>query len=110
MSEKPNSPEFSESERELIEHLHAHGSEDTETRRLLLAWTEKQETEANAINTPRANIEVNLRRARLYHAAGFSGEAWEVLESVRRQATQEGETDLYEQAISIMDEIDSESG
>jgi hypothetical protein len=103
------SPEFSPEEQELIAKLREHGSDDAKTKEALLAWTEALEIEANTINTPRANIELNVKRAKLYHAAGFMPEAWDVLESVRMQATNEGEDDIYAEAMRIMDEIDANS-
>lgn len=109
MPEKIPTPEFSPEEQELIAKLRERGI-DAKTKEALLDWTEAQEIEANAINTPRANIELNMKRAKLYHAAGFDAEAWDVLESVRIQATNEGEDDLYETAMRMMDEIESAGG
>lgn len=107
MPEKIPTPEFSPEEQELITKLRERGINDEKTKEALLDWTEAQEIEANAINTPRANIELNMKRAKLYHAAGFMGEALDVLESVRMQATNEGEDDLYAEAMRMMDDIDS---
>jgi hypothetical protein len=110
MPEKIPTPEFSPEEQELIAKLRERGVDDVKTKEALLDWTEAQEIEANAINTPRANIELNVRRAKLYRVAGFNAEAWDALESVRMQASNEGEDDLYETAMRMMDEIDAESG
>ena len=79
---------------------------DEEAQKELLTWTEAQEARAREINTSRANIEVNVRRAKLYRAAGLIDEAWDVLESVRMQALNEGESDLYDEAMQLMDEIE----
>jgi hypothetical protein len=106
MSEKLPSPEFSFEEQKLIAKLRERGFDD-ETRKELLRWTEAQEARANEVNTPRANIELNLKRAKLYYAAGFASEAWDVLESVREQTINEGEDDLLIEAMRIMDEIDA---
>lgn len=107
MSEKIPTPEFSPEEQELITKLCERGVDDAKTKEALLAWTEALEIEANAVNTPRANIELNMKRAKLYHAAGFTTETWDVLESVRIQATNEGEDDLYAEAMRMMDDIDA---
>lgn len=107
MAEKFPSPEFSSEEDVLIAKLREHGVEG-ETQKELMAWTEAREAIANEINTSRANIELNIKRAKLYRAAGFKEEAWDVLESVREQATNEGEDDLYAEAMVIMDEMDAE--
>ena len=107
MPEKIPTPEFSPEEQELIIKLRERGVDDEKTKEALLAWTEAQEIEANAINTPRANIELNMKRAKLYSAAGFTSEAWDVLESVRTQATNEGEDDLYAESMRMMDGMDA---
>ena len=106
MSEKFPNPDFSAGELALIEKLRSRGVEDAEAMQQLQAWTEAQEAHANEINTSRANIEVNLRRAKLYNAAGFRKEAWEILNDVRRQASQENEQDLLQAAEVMMDEMD----
>ena len=108
MPEKFPSPEFSSEEEALIAKLREHGM-DEETQKELIAWTEKQEAKANETNTPRANIELNVKRAKLYFAAGLKAEAWDILESVRIQAMNENENTLYVEAMKIMDEIDAES-
>ncbi len=108
MPEKFPSPEFSQEELQLIAKLKERGLEDAEAKQELLAWTEAQEAKANETNTSRANVEMNIKRAKLYRAAGFKAGAWDVLESVRMQAHNEGEADLYEEAMRIMDELDAE--
>ena len=107
MSEQILKPEFSEDELRLIERL-KESPNDPETKQMLLDWTTRQEAEANRLNTSRANIEADIKRAKLHKAAGFEEEAWEVLEGIRRQAMQEGEDDLYQVVMRIMDEIDSD--
>jgi len=110
MPEKFPTQEFSPEEQELILKLRERGVDDEKTKEALLNWTEAQEIKANAINTSRANIEFNIRRAKLYYAAGFMAEAWDVIESVRMQSANEGEDDLYAEAMGMMDKIDAESG
>ena len=107
--EKIPSPEFSPEEQQLIANLRERGIADAKTKEALLAWTEAREIEANAINAPRTNIELNVKQAKLYSAAGFTSEAWDILESVRTQASNEGEDDLYNEATGLMDGIDAAS-
>ncbi|MEK9180271.1 MAG: hypothetical protein AAB897_02570 [Patescibacteria group bacterium] len=108
MSEKLPSSEFTQQEEELIRKLREQGAEHPETRKLLEDWIIEQEAVANQKNTPRASIELNLKRAQLYRAAGYIDEARENLEAVRRQATQEEENDLLQVAESLMDQIEAE--
>ena len=110
MPERVPSLEFTEAERVLIQKLCERGPDDPETRQLLNFWTEQCEAEANEVNTPRANVEFNIKRAKLYRAAGLMVEAWDVLESAREQAMNEQEQDLYDEAVRIMDEIGLEAG
>jgi hypothetical protein len=105
MPEKIHPSEFLPEEQALIAKLRERGV-DEEAQKELLTWTEAQEARAREINTSRANIEVNVRRAKLYRAAGLIDEAWDVLESVRMQALNEGESDLYDEAMQLMDEIE----
>lgn len=105
MPEKIPSSEFSPEEQKLISALRERGVSDAETKKKLVSWTEAEEERADGLNTSRAKIEFNVKRAKLYTAAGFADEAWNVLESVRMQATNEGENDLYAEAMRLMDEI-----
>ena len=105
MSEKLPTPEFTESELELIQKLKDFGPEHEEVQKLLGMWIGELEKWATQENTSRATIEVNLKRAKLYRAAGFIDDAWANLNSVHREAIQEDLLDLYEEAKAIMDEI-----
>lgn len=95
--------EFTAEEMGLIELLKSSPASQ-EALDALNAWTDAQESWANEVDTSRANIEVNLRRAKLYHAAGFAEEAWSALEDVRQQAHSEIEMELLEEANRLMDE------
>ncbi|MDP3764579.1 MAG: hypothetical protein Q8Q95_03075 [bacterium] len=107
MLEKFNSPENKFiTDQEVIEALRTKGNEDTETRALLLKWTEQNETEANNINTSKANIECIIKQALLYKEAGYVAEALESLENAQLAAFNEKETELYQQIIAIIDSID----
>lgn len=103
MPERFPTPEFSEEELRLIRALDEKGPEDEETRKLLNAWLDEEETKANAINTPRANIELNLKRAKLYAAAGFAQSARENAKDAMLQAANEGEPELWDAARSFFD-------
>jgi len=113
--EKLPKTEFSEDELKLIKALKETGPENPETKEALITWTkqgedraavEQREAETRGENIHRSNIEFSLRRARLYRAAGFMDEAWDHLEDARREALQADQTDLYEEAMRIMDEMD----
>lgn len=93
---------FSEDERALIRKIEKHGLNE-ETRGLLNQWLDSEEAKVTAINTSRATIELNLKRARLYLATGrLAHNARKDLEDVMLQARQEGELDLYDRAESIL--------
>ena len=109
MAEQIPTPEFSAEELALIDKLRNKGPEDPETRALLSVWFDREVELTNAANTGRANAEFTLKRAKLYYAAGFIDEAWENLEDLRRQATQEDALDLLQAAQDLMDQIDNES-
>ncbi len=108
MTEKPPRPEFSEIEQTIIERLRANGPDNPEARGMLLAWRENEEEKANAVNTARAGVELDLRFAKLLRAAGGYESAWATLEAVREMALNLGEQDLHDQAMAIMDAIDDE--
>ena len=65
----------------------------SETRKALENWTIDQEQQVE--NTPIAVIEFNLRRGRLYLAAGYKDEALENFEAAREQAFNERRDELY---------------
>ncbi|MDP2598892.1 MAG: hypothetical protein Q8P49_03625 [Candidatus Liptonbacteria bacterium] len=102
----PESQEFSEEESRLIRGLKEKGPQDEGTRKLLNTWLEGEEAKTNQINTPKANIELNLKRARLYAAAGFTENARENAEGAMLQAANEQEPGLWDKARSIIDKIE----
>lgn len=104
MPEKFPSPEFSAEEQELIQALREN-FDAPETKEKLNQWLDEKESWANEQNTSRANIEVNLMRAKLYAAAGFKDEAREAFEDVRTQANNEGEEELLKNAEEEMDKL-----
>ena len=112
MAERLPTPEFSEVERELIAKLREVLPDDPKAHEMLVAWSkaeeERVEQEARAGDAARANIEFDLKKARLYHAAGYKGQAFETLNWVREQAGNIGADDLYDRAMAMMDEMDAE--
>jgi len=105
MPERFPSPEFSAEEQELIQALKER-FDDPGTKEKLNQWLDQKEAWANEQNTGRANIEVNLMRAKLYAAAGFKDEAWGAFEDVRTQAHNEGQEDLLRDAEEGMDALE----
>jgi hypothetical protein len=106
MSERIPTQELTAEELEIAQELREKGPADKEVLGRLLAWTEKQEAWAAEQNTSRANIEVNLRRARLYLAAGAREDAWQAFNEVREQAHNEGEADLFTAADAEIDRME----
>ena len=103
-------PEFENeeiSEDQLIELLKSRGVEDTEVRELLLKWTAEQEKKAEESEDHHlAYIELSLRQARLYLAAGYIEEAFESYEAARTFAYDEFRDELYEVIMKEMDEVE----
>lgn len=106
-------PEFSEREQRLIARLRGEGPEDPEAREMLLLWQTAAEENARKPegNRSRAEIEVQLRLARIYRAAGGYDSAMDALEAVKWAASCDpSAADLEKQAEAMMDEIDAERG
>ena len=98
MSDK--SEVFENSEDRLIRLL-KENPQSSEARQALENWTIDQEQQVE--NVPLAAIEFNLRRARLYFAAGHKDAALENFEAAREQAWNEQNQKLY---AAIMEEMD----
>src|SRR3990167_6935478 len=88
-------------EKRLVRLFKERGPEDKEAIELLDSWTREQERQV--ANMPRATIEFNLRRGRLYLAAGYTDEAFENFEAARLEAWSENNERLY---TAIGDEMD----
>lgn len=72
---------------------------------ILNTWTDEQEKLVYESHDPAtAAIELNLRRARLYHEAGLIEETRENYNDARKQAHNEGRTELFQ---AIEEEMDS---
>ena len=106
MKEKPQTPEFSPQEYVLIGKLRSYGINNPDVVDSLRDWLLEQEVLAQEASVSRANIELNLRKAKLYCAGLLFDEAWEVLYDIRYQARRENEQDLFEEASRIMSEIE----
>ena len=91
----------------LINLLRERGLEDKETRELLNSWALEQEKWAgNSKDYPAAQIEVNLRTARLYFSAGYFDEALDNFEWASTQALNEKRDELYKAIMSEMDRLE----
>ena len=94
-------------EQRLIRLLRERGVEDQEARKSLGDWTRGQEDEVKKSGDPAtAAIELNLRKARLYFAAGYGSEALESFETARIQAWNEHREELYRAIMAEMDEFE----
>ncbi len=108
MIEKSPESEFSENELALISKLRENGIDDPQSKELLLAWCAAEEARVAELNTSRAGIELDLKKAKLYRAAGFQTEAWASLEAARVAAHNENDENLFEQAEALMNEMGRE--
>lgn len=95
-------------EQKLIKLLKEKGIENAEARGLLDDWTREQEELVVKENKPTGAIELNLKRARLYFAAGFVDESFENFEAARTQAWNEHRDELYEEIMAEMDKLENE--
>ena len=93
--ENENNPEQQE-EQQLIQMLKERGIEDPEVKNTLITLIIKQEAEVEKLNDSVATIQLNLRIARLYFEAGYTEEAFDNFEDVRKQADYEQEEELYQ--------------
>lgn len=106
--EQPTSFENENIEQELIRKALSLGINNPEVQMLLQKWTDEKETEANEINTPRANVELNLKRTKLFWAMGLKDLALENLQDVWYQVAQEQLDDLCDEICDLWDKIDPE--
>ncbi len=95
-------------ERHLIQVLEEKGVENPEARSLLDGWTREQEGRVKKSSDPAtAAIELNLRRARLYFAAGYADEALESFETARMQTRNENREELYQAIMAEMNKLEA---
>ncbi|MEK7512611.1 MAG: hypothetical protein AAB601_00230 [Patescibacteria group bacterium] len=109
MNEQVPSPERVDLKQRIIEGLRERGADDPETMELFRRWMDERIREVERIpnaadNTAyvRAQIGLNLERARIYLAAGRRDLALADFDDARLQAEQEGQEDLIR---SIDDEV-----
>lgn len=103
---KPENSQEKIEKGKVLEMLRAHGFEHTETRAMVIKWTEQQEALQTNENARKARISLEIERADLYVAVGDIEEAFKCLNQACRQANEEDDEELYSQAIKKMDEID----
>jgi hypothetical protein len=115
MPERLPESEFSEREQMIIARLREAFPDDPETNAMIVGWVQEEEEKATQIaeaggigDAARANIMLDLKKARLYKAAGYNKQVWETLNWVVKQATYLGDEDLRDQANAMMDEMDAE--
>ena len=98
-------------EQRIVRLLKEKGAEDPETKSLLNAWTIEQEKQVEQLPDYHvAQIQFNLRRARLYFDAGYVDEAFENFEAARMQAWNENRKELYQAIMAEMDKLESDLG
>ncbi len=91
---------------DVIESIKSNGVSSPETLAMIIAWTLQEEVRVSRENTSRAATVFNIERADLYMAAGDTEGALECLEDARVQAHNENETELYQQILTKMDEVE----
>jgi len=96
--------EFSSAEQELINKLKARGDRDPEVSGLLEAWKKKEIGSLTQLT--RANVEFNLKKAKLYLLAGYSKEALEELDAADYFASQLGAADLQAKVNGLFETIE----
>lgn len=97
-------------EQEVIEALKTKGLEDRGALQLHRRWINQEWKKLP--RDPVELIKFNQRRARLYRAAGYPNEAFEMLYDARRQLLNEPRYDerssLYQEIVTELEELDKE--
>lgn len=99
MNHEPKFESKENKEEILIKVLKEKGLEDAEAKTLLVAWTQEQEKIAEAQTGDAyhvAQIELNLKIARLLYSAGLLDEAYENFEAALMYAENENRLELVE--------------
>src|SRR3990167_9327483 len=97
-------------DQELIDALRSHGPEDPTTKAMLGLWVHANERELNESSESTSRIEMNIRRGRLFFAAGYIDEAFDSLSSAATQADNEGKRELYDTIMAGMDQMELKLG
>ena len=109
MPERFPRQEFNNAELELIDRLHSLGQDSPETKVAVSYWHAEQERWAKEQpESGRANLEIDLRLAKIYRAAGFNKVAWDMLLDIQTAARQENARNLFDAADRILDEMEEE--
>ncbi len=93
----------------LLKEMKQKEVEDPEVMKLLHDWTceqEKRVEQSTGDNYNIAQIQFNLKRARLYFEAGYTDEAFENFEAARMQAWNEQRDKLFQEIMQEMDRIE----
>lgn len=109
MEKEPTFENKESPEQQLVRLLKEKGVEDPETREFLDIWTREQEKQIEQSTGDEysiAQIQFNLRRARLYFTAGYIEEAFENFEGARIQAYNEQRNELYQAIMEEMNKIE----
>lgn len=89
---------------QVVDLIIRNGVEDTGVINLVLEWMKSEEEKVP--NDPLAMIQFNLKRARLYAAAGCFEEAFENFNAAREQAFNENRQELYDEIMKEMDRLE----
>jgi len=93
-------------DQKLVRLLKEKGSEDPEARKFLNDWTKEQERAIEQLSDyVLGQIQLNLRRARLYFQAGYVDAALENFEAAGTQAWNLHNDELYQAIMREMDEL-----
>jgi hypothetical protein len=110
MMKKESTFENKESpEQQLVRLLKEKGGDNPEAREFLDIWTCEQERQVEQSTGEEyriAQIQFNLKRARLYFKSGYVEEAFENFEAARMQAWNEQRNELYQEIMREMDELE----
>jgi len=106
MKEIPSIENKESAEQRLVRLLKEKGAEDPEAQSFLDLWTREQEKRVEESNDSVGQIELNLKRARLYFDSGYTEEAFENFDAARVQAWNENREELYKAIMAEMDMLE----
>lgn len=109
MERDPTCENKESTEQQLVRLLKEKGVEHPEARKFLDIWTREQEKQVEQSTGEEyhiAQIQFNLKRARLYFEAGYVEEAFENFEAALTQAWNEKRDDLYNEIMKEMDKLE----
>lgn len=109
MEKEPTFENKESPEQQLVRLLKEKGAGDPETSEFLDIWTreqEKQVEQSTGEDYHIAQIQFNLKRARLYLEAGYREEALENFEAAKMQAWNEQRDELFQTIMKELDQIE----